>query len=81
MLNQHSFALGILMPDAASSGRSLLRSSIDTTFTPRAGSITSVMLDAHRPHSHKCIVCRSGRSSNGAHFSSLAATEIETTSN
>jgi hypothetical protein len=38
-------------------------------------------VDAQRPQSHKCKVCRSGCSSNGAHFSSLAATEIETTSN
>jgi len=52
-----------------------------TTRKPRAGSSTSVMLSAQRPHSQKCAVWRSGFSSNGAAVSSLAATEIETTSN
>jgi hypothetical protein len=80
-VNQHSFALGTFMPTAVSSGLSLLRSWIEATFTPRAGSSTSVILEAQRPQSHKCNVCRWGCSSKGAHFSSLAATEIETTSN
>jgi hypothetical protein len=60
---------------------SALCSSNDVTFTPRAGSSTSVIFDAQRPHNHKCRVWRCGLSSNGAEFSSLAATEIETTSN
>jgi hypothetical protein len=69
------------MPVIATLGFSFTWSSINATFTPRAGSSTSVMLDAQRPQSHKCKVFRSGCSSKDAHFSSLAATEIETTSN
>ena len=53
----------------------------DTSFRPRAGSRTRLMLDAHCPQSQKCAVSRCGFSSNGAELSSLAASEIETTSN
>jgi L,D-peptidoglycan transpeptidase YkuD (ErfK/YbiS/YcfS/YnhG family) len=39
------------------------------------------MVEAHRPHSQKWTVSRCGFSSKGAEPSSLAASEIETTSN
>src|SRR5579864_9289372 len=50
----------------------------ETSFNPRAGSSTRLMVEAHRPHSQKWTVSRCGFSSKGAEPSSLAASEIET---
>src|SRR5581483_11010362 len=56
-------------------------SSSGISFSPRSGSRVSVIDAAHRPQSQNWAVCRSGFSSNGSVVSSLAATEIDTTSN
>src|SRR5262249_21183419 len=56
-------------------------SSSDTSLKPFAGSRTRLIVEAHRPQSQKWTVSRCGFSSKGAEPSSLAASEIETTSN
>lgn len=56
-------------------------SSSDISLKPLAGSSTRLMLEAHWPHSQKWAVSRCGFSSKGAEPSSLAAKEMETTSN
>ena len=53
----------------------------ETNFNPRAGSKTRLKVVAQWPQSQKCTVSLNGFSSNGADVSSLAASEIETTSN
>jgi hypothetical protein len=53
----------------------------ETNLKPRAGSSTRLNAVAQFPHSQKCTVSLTGFSSNGADASSLAASEIETTSN
>jgi len=53
----------------------------ETNFNPRAGSKTRLKVVAQRPQSQKCTVSLNGFSSNGADDSSLAASEIDTTSN
>jgi hypothetical protein len=53
----------------------------ETNFNPRAGSKTRLNMVAQQPQSQKCTVSFNGFSSNGADAWSLAASEIETTSN
>ena len=53
----------------------------EMSLTPRAGSRTTVMVEAHCPQSQRCRVSRWGFSSKGADLSSLAASEMDTISN
>jgi hypothetical protein len=78
---QHLFAWIISSRATFCSELSALCSFNETSFKPRAGSSTRLRVEAHWPQSQKCTVSRWGFSSNGAEPSSLAAIEIETTSN